>query len=151
MQNTEELKRKLGTFFSSQRLAVLATCEGVKPYTSLMSVAVTDDLGQVLFITEEKSRKCINMDNIPDVALLFDDRSSSEERDISEGLAVTALGKATRVPADEKQWFLEIYEAKHPNLKSFARSPSAVLFKVAVESWVIVSKFQNVVELKMAR
>lgn len=149
MESTENVKDRLRALFASQGLAVLATCDGVSPYTSLMSVAVTDDLGSILFVTEEPSRKCSNIENNPDVALLFDDRSKSGERDVAQGLAVTALGKAARIPDDNRQWFLDLFRAKHPHLATFAGSPSSVCFRVTVESWIVVSRFQNVVELTM--
>lgn len=149
MKTTEEIKEQLRDLFASRGLAVLATCDGASPYTSLMSVTVTDDLGSILFVTEEPSRKCSNIEKIPDVALLFDNRSESGERDVVRGLAVTALGKAARIHDDDRQWFLELFRAKHPHLESFAGSPSSVCFRVTVESWVVVSRFQDVVELTM--
>jgi hypothetical protein len=42
---------------------------------------------------------------------------------------------------------LEIYLAKHPQLRDFAQSPSCALFRVDVEKYSIVYQFQNVIEM----
>jgi hypothetical protein len=42
---------------------------------------------------------------------------------------------------------LAIYLAKHPMLKDFVQSPSCSLLQVKVETYYLVRRFQNVVEL----
>lgn len=148
MSNDAALREDLREFLFSRTRAVLATCSGSQPYTSLMAVVVTEDLAHIIFVTEHPSRKYSNMRENNEVALLFDDRSENEEGDIARARAVTALGKAAVAREGEKERLLNRYLSVHPYLASFAGSPSAVLFKVAVETYIVVSRFQDVAEVR---
>ena len=145
MESVSDVKARLKELFDTQRLAVLATQEGSQPYTSLMSFAATEDLKHIVFVTSQSTRKYANLEKNSQVALLIDSRTNRES-DIREAIAVTAIGKACEVKLDEKQSLIDLYRTKHPHLDEFLMSPSQVLIKVTVQSYVVVSKFQKVRE-----
>ena len=49
----------------------------------------------------------------------------------------------------EKEKVLDHYLAKHPELKDFVLSPSCALLKITVNTYYVVNRFQNVLELHM--
>lgn len=143
----EDVKELLEMQRQSWRLAVLATAGEEGPYTSLMSVAVPD-LSLILFITREYSRKYQNMVYNPNVSLLFDNRCESGG-DLQGTLAITALGRVARVQGSEEESLLEKFLAVHSHLEQTAHSPGSTLMKVDVRSWIVVSGFSDVRELKI--
>lgn len=146
MRNTSEpMEAFLQKYFSSQTLAVLATAGSSGPYASLMSVAVTPDLGHVLFVTEERSRKYSNMTENREVALLFDNRCESGGA-LQQTVAVTGLGFVETLHDRKKEPFLEMFLSVHPHLESTARAPSSVLVRMMIRSWLVVGGFSNVEE-----
>ena len=145
MKYDADVRNRLKELFTSQKLAVLATQEGSQPYTSLMSFVATDDLKYIVFVTGQSTRKYENITRNPHVALLIDSRANLES-DINDALAVTAIGKAGEVEPEEKDYFISLYREKHPHLEEFLMSPSHVLIKVTIQSYVVVNRFQNVSE-----
>ncbi|MCK9273551.1 MAG: pyridoxamine 5'-phosphate oxidase family protein [Syntrophales bacterium] len=140
-----DMRVRVKKLFDYQRFAVLATQGGTSPYTSLMTFAVTEDLKHIILVTDQSTRKFENLLKNPNVALLVDNRSN-EEADITEAIAVTALGTAKAEDKEAKENLLEIYQAKHPALEAFARYPSQVLLDITVTSYLVVSGFQDIYE-----
>jgi len=150
MEETIRLKRTVGELLRSQKMAVLSTHYKGKPYASLMVFAATEDLKQILFATTRATRKYDNIMHDSRVALLVDSRTNLNA-DIHGAIAVTATGRAEEVSENEKEAFLKIYIAKHPQLSDFVHSPTCALLRLKVESYYMVSKFQKVVELDFSR
>jgi heme iron utilization protein len=143
MPDEAELRNDLKKLLSSQRLAVLATQEEIHPYLSLVAFAETDDLKVILFATTRSTRKYANMLSDSGVALLVDNRSN-EVADVHDAVAVTIMGKATEVLPVERRFMEEIYLAKLPHMKDFLADPTTALVRVDVETYYMVSQFQNV-------
>ena len=80
------------------------------------------------------------------VALLVDNRQN-EEADFHAALAATALGTAVELAGEERERGIARYIGKFPYLEDFVRSPSCALFRVDVERYIVVTKFQNVIEV----
>jgi nitroimidazol reductase NimA-like FMN-containing flavoprotein (pyridoxamine 5'-phosphate oxidase superfamily) len=150
MMEGHELTERLRDLFLSQRLAVLATQEGGQPHLSLVAFATTDDLGSLIFATSRATRKFANITRDSRVAMLVDDRSN-KETDFHGATAVTALGRADEIKAPEMEDLARHFLEKHPSLEEFVQSPTSALVKVTVETYYIVSQFQNVTELKLSR
>ena len=146
MTNREQLKQRLIQLFATQKLAVLATQEGGQPYASLIAFAASDDLKELFFATPRATRKFTYLQANPRVALLIDSRSNQDE-DIHQAIAATVLGTAAEVPPEEREQALIRYLAKHPHLEEFAQSPSTAVVRVTVETYYVVSRFQEVMEL----
>jgi hypothetical protein len=78
--------------------------------------------------------------------VLIDNRSN-QDSDFSQAAAVTATGTAQEVVDAKRDEVLAIYLAKHPMLEDFVRSPSCALLQIRVETYYLVRRFQNVMEL----
>jgi len=150
MEKTAQLKEFLKDLFSSQRLAVLATQSRKQPYGNLVAFMATNDLRNLLFATTRATRKYANISSNPRIAMVVDNRSN-READFHQAAAVTATGVVREIEGPEKDRFQKLYLAKHPYLKEFVSSPTCALLKVEVETYYIVNRFQNVVELHIKK
>jgi hypothetical protein len=144
----DELKRRIRDLFAGQRLAVLATHNRGNPYANLMAFAATDDLRQLLFATTRATRKYANLASVGCAAMLVDNRSN-READFHEAAAVTATGRVVEFATEEAETFFRIYLAKHPYMEEFVKAPTSALFRLVVETYYVVLRFQNVFELHM--
>ena len=131
-----------------QQLGVLATNRHGHAYASLVAFAVTGDARGLYFATTRATRKYHNLAEDQQVALLVDNRSN-QSLVFYEAAAVSAYGQAEEVSSEAREEALVLYLAKHPQLKAFASSPSTALFRITVESYHLVQRFQNVTEFRM--
>ena len=138
----------LRALLAGQRLAVLATQGPEYPYTSLVAVRADDELRHVFFTTTRATRKFHYLTAEPRVSLLVDSRSD-DDLDFHGAVAATAVGAARELEGDERAAQLAAFLARHPHLRGFASAPSSALVELAVETWYVVSRFQNVTELHM--
>ena len=148
MGSASQLRKTLKDLFASQRLGVLATFGRGQPYSSLVAFAATEDLKHLVFATTRATRKYANLSTESRVALLVDNRSN-QDTDFHSAIAVTAMGNAKEVTRSERDRFLRLYLAKHPHLEEFVNSPTCALLKVSVDTYYMVKRFQNVMELHM--
>jgi nitroimidazol reductase NimA-like FMN-containing flavoprotein (pyridoxamine 5'-phosphate oxidase superfamily) len=133
-----------------QFLAVLSTEEQGQPYSNLIAFVSSEDLAFILFATTRSTRKYTNLLNEPRVSILIDNRRN-EVIDFSEARAVTVLGKALELEGKEREQFENLYLSRHPHLLDFISSPTCALFKVEVERYILVSRFQEVKEFYPSR
>ena len=146
MDKSPQLTQILKNLFSSQRLATLATQGKGQAYGSLVAFAASDDLKHLLFATTRATRKYANLTGAPRVAMVIDNRTN-QESDFHKTIAATATGTVKEVEGKEKESFLKLYLSKHPYLKDFVTSPTCALLCLEVETYYVVSQFQNVMEL----
>ncbi len=64
---------------------------------------------------------------------------------------VTATGVAKELAGAERDYFQELYLPRNPYFKDFIFSPTCALLKVEVETYYVVSRFQNVTELHIRK
>jgi heme iron utilization protein len=138
-----KLETEVRKLLASQRFAVLSTQEQDHPYLNLVAFAETSDLRTILFATTRATRKYGNLSSKSGVALLVDNRSN-EVADIRDAMAVTIIGSAFELPDSEREGLDRVYLEKQPHMNEFLSSPSTALIKVDVESYILVSRFQNV-------
>jgi nitroimidazol reductase NimA-like FMN-containing flavoprotein (pyridoxamine 5'-phosphate oxidase superfamily) len=150
LKNETQIKTLLRDLFSSQSLAVLATCGDGQAYGSLVAFAATEDLKSLVFATTRATRKFDNLTRHPKIALVMDSRSN-RETDFHSAIAVTATGTVTEVGTSERNRLLSLYLSKHPYLKEFVTSPTCALLRVDVNTYIVVSQFQNVMELHIKK
>jgi nitroimidazol reductase NimA-like FMN-containing flavoprotein (pyridoxamine 5'-phosphate oxidase superfamily) len=131
-----------------QSFGVLGTNHKGHPYASLVAFTATTEARFLYFATTRATRKYLNLAADDQVALLVDNRTAQA---LYEAAAVTAYGTATEVAAAEHAGVLESYLARHPQLKTFVSSPTTALFRIEVESYHLVQRFQNVTEFRMNR
>ena len=136
----------LRELLTSQPLAVLSTQDRGRPHASLVAFTVTGDLREILFATPRASRKYAYLASDNRAALLVDNRTNTPA-DFHQATAATAKGPVEEVPHKEKDRFLGPYLARHPHLAEFVRAPSCALMRLRVESYSIVRRFQEVVDI----
>ncbi len=138
----------LKTLLTTQRLAVVATLQDGHPYTSLVAFVASDDLRHVAFVTRRESTKYRNLTASPKVSLLIDSRTRSAD-DLTAGVAVTALGRAAEIVDKADSALFAAFLRTYPHLEAFARAPTTALCGVEVQTYLLVTQFQDVVEVKI--
>jgi len=138
----------LKELFRGQLFGVLATAGGREPYTSLVAFAENDSLDSLFFLTSRSSRKFHNMTANNAVAMLIDNRSN-QPADIAGATATTAVGRVMERQDRARQSGLELLLGKHPLLASFASSPTCALMELVVRRYILVSRFEKVIEIAM--
>ena len=133
---------------NSQAQGVLATQHDRQPYTSLMSFTATPDLRRIVFATYRATRKHANLLANPRASLLIDNRTN-ESLDYNDVVAISAQGVVSEVDRETRAELLRLYLRKHPELSDFVAAADCVLLQLEVETYYIVSQFQNVAELRM--
>lgn len=144
----DETMDLLRSLFAAQRLAVLSTQQDGRPYASLVGFWTSSDLRRLAFATTRTTRKFANLLADPWVALLIDSRDNRES-DFHHAVAVTVTGAAREATGTERDELAVAYLAKHPALKGFVESPTCAMVVLDVETYYLVQRFQDVVELHM--
>jgi len=103
-----------------------------------------------VFATPRPTRKYSNLAENSKVSLLVDNRGNREE-DFAEARAANHPGIAREATGEERESCLAVFLGKHPYLSSFARSPNCAIFRVDVEAYYVVNRFQSVSELHVRR
>jgi nitroimidazol reductase NimA-like FMN-containing flavoprotein (pyridoxamine 5'-phosphate oxidase superfamily) len=150
LRKVSEQRKILKDLFADQKLAVLATHSDGQPYANLMAFVASADLKSLFFATTRSTRKFANMASDNRVAMLMDNRSNSE-KDFHQAVTVTATGTAREIATRDKKRVQKLYAAKHPHLKDFVSSPNCALMRMKVETYYIVTRFQNVMELHIGQ
>jgi nitroimidazol reductase NimA-like FMN-containing flavoprotein (pyridoxamine 5'-phosphate oxidase superfamily) len=145
MTNNAAIRGRLSALFHSQRYAVLATDDCGQPFTSLMAFAATDDLRQLVILSDRNTRKFTNLAVNRRVALLVDDRGN-KTTDTQESIAVTVLGRAFEADADNGHVLAQLFLRRHPGLTDFAATPDCVIVRVEVSVVLLVQQFEHTIE-----
>ena len=148
MNTDQEIQPVLRDLFRSQRYAVLATDDQGQPFASLMAFAATEDLRQIVILTERNRRKFANLKANRRVALLIDDRENKGS-DTQDSVAVTAIGDAQEAGSGARAALLELFLGRHPYLAAFAAAPSCAIVTVKIRSYLLVSRFERVLEWRI--
>lgn len=149
MSTEIDIRPVVRALLESQRFAVLATDDHGQPFASLMAFAVTEDLRQLVMLTERTTRKYANLLSNPRVTLLIDDRENTGS-DTEDSVVVTAIGEAQESDPDIGAPLLELFLTRHPYLAAFAASPTCAIVRVKLSSYQLVSRFQQVVEWRIS-
>ena len=147
MTNTKEWQIVL-ELLNRQGFAVLGTSREGHAYSSLVAFSTTPYGETIYFATTRATRKYHNLAADNRVSLLIDNRSDLA-RPLYEAVAVTAYGAAEELHDNNRSAALESYLARHPQLKAFVTAPSTALFRIDVEEYHLVQRFQNVTEIRM--
>ena len=147
MKNTKEWEIVL-ELLRQQGFAVLGTSREGHAYSSLVAFSTTPSAETLYFATTRATRKYHNLTADNRVSLLIDNRSN-QNQPLYDAVAVTAYGAAEEVHDTIRAEALENYLARHPQLKAFVTAPSTALFRINVEEYHLVQRFQNVTEFRM--
>ncbi len=148
MSTPEPLRHTIRTLLDSQIQAVLATQHQEQPYTSLMAFVATTDLRQIVFATYRATQKYANLLANPRASLLIDNRCNAET-DFRNAVAISVQGTVREADAARRAELLQLYLSKHRRLRDFVATEGCVLLQLDVECYYVVSRFQNVAELRM--
>jgi len=142
-----EILREL---LDAQLLGVLGTHHDGEPYTSLVGFAATPDLKHLLFATGRSTRKRANLLQDARASMLVDNRTN-RPADFTEASAATAVGVVEEISDTNRPDLDRLFLTKHPHLEEFVRSPSCVLLQLRVSVYMVVNRFQHVIELHIDR
>lgn len=148
MTDEQSIRSQILALLDSQLLAALSTQRNGQPYTNLISFAPADDLTTILFATPKATRKFNNIMEDSRVSLLVDNRSN-RETDFHEAAAVTVIGKARETVPEERGPYMSVFLERHPYLKKFVESPTIALMKLTANHYILVTRFQKVLELHL--
>jgi hypothetical protein len=150
MEDPHGLVPRLKELFWRQKLAALCTEAQDQPYGSLVAFAASRDLEYIMFATNRATRKYANLLSNGRAAMLVDDRTN-DESDFRSAVAVTATGVAEEVDGADREALLSVYLIKHPGLEGFVTAANCALFRLKVDTYFVVTEFQNVTEIHMDR
>jgi nitroimidazol reductase NimA-like FMN-containing flavoprotein (pyridoxamine 5'-phosphate oxidase superfamily) len=141
--------QQISRLFDSQRLAVLSTVNQDQPHTSLVAFAASPDLAHIYLLTPKTTRKYDNLTANPRVSMLIND-SRNKTEDLYAAVAVTVTGRARPIDKTRHRQKLDLYLDRHPQLGEFSRAMTTAFIQVAIDRYDLVSRFQNVVKIRMA-
>jgi uncharacterized protein YhbP (UPF0306 family) len=140
----EDLEGTIRRLLDGQPYGVLCTQGQGQPYGSLVAYAMSPGLDAAVFATQKATRKFRLLSECSQVALVVDNRSALPGR-LMEVEAVTATGHAHEVARgpEFEQWS-RLLTDRHPYLDTFVRAASCSLFRIDVEQYLHVTRFQEV-------
>ena len=150
MPTADSHAQVLRNLLASQLLGVLSTHGESGPYASLVAFAASEDLRSILFTTARSTRKAANLAQDDRAAMLIDNRSN-DPTDFADAAAATAVGRVVEVRDAERAAEASIFVARHPYLDRFVDSPTCLLLRLEVERYLVVTRFQHVMELRVDR
>ena len=133
----------VGAALRDSRYAVLATESGGQPHASLMAFVPERGGRELLFATYRDTRKHRNLVANPRVALFIDHCEAPALR-TAPRQGLTALGRATVVPAAEAASARDALFAHHPDLADFLVHEDCVLVRLAVEWYQVTGGIDDV-------
>lgn len=136
----------LRALLRTQLVAVLGTHNEGQPYTTLVGFAASRDLKSLFFATPRTTRKFANMERDNRVSMTLDNRNHAEA-DFYEAVGVTACGHAEEIEKAPEASGMKRFLEKHPHLRGFVLSPNCALMRIRVHKYVVVRRFQEVIEL----
>jgi uncharacterized pyridoxamine 5'-phosphate oxidase family protein len=145
---TKDVRQKIATLLSEQKLGILATLGTDYPYQSIVAFAGSRDMKQLFFATKRATSKYKNLKAKAQVSVFIDNRSN-QESDFFDALGMTALGDARELRGASRKKPMGLYVRKHPNLEEFLSSPDCTLFMIKVKAYYLVWHFQEVMEVRI--
>jgi nitroimidazol reductase NimA-like FMN-containing flavoprotein (pyridoxamine 5'-phosphate oxidase superfamily) len=143
--SVSEVSAQIKAILQKTRFGVLATDQKGAPYTTLVAFAVDKKLKNFYFITSKNTRKFYNIQKNNKVSLLIDDRDMHPGQTFRI-TAITVTGFAEIVSRPSKK-VVNSYISKYPELEEFSKSEATMFLQVKTEKLILVTRFQEVIEL----
>lgn len=143
-----EIRQAIQEFFIAQPFGVLGTMREGLSHLSLVSFASTKDLKTLLIVTGRTSRKFQNILANPRVSFFTDNRPDSSLY-IHAAMGISAKGQAYELDKRSESDSVRIYLEKHPAMEEFLKSLETVLIGIQVESYEVVTNFQELATVNM--
>jgi uncharacterized pyridoxamine 5'-phosphate oxidase family protein len=135
----EEISRLLFEHY----FGVLATNQDGHPYTSLITINISNDCRHLYFPTLRNTQKYRNLAHNNKVSVLLDNRSIYGES--PSGLyALSVIGAAQEVNQENLATCQDQFIQKHPHLRSFIGLTDSAMLQVDIVKIILVEEFQNV-------
>ncbi|NCD41395.1 MAG: pyridoxamine 5'-phosphate oxidase family protein [Bacteroidia bacterium] len=141
----DKIRQQIKTLLTSENLAVLATQNIERPYTSLVAFSFSENLKEIFFVTARATQKYNNLIGHPQVALLVDNRKNTTD-DLRDAVATTIIGHADELDKATHQADATFLLNRHPQLRPFFDQESTAFFAVHVSSYIYVCNFGDVTE-----
>lgn len=136
-------KDSLVSMLHEHDFGVLATSGPEYPYTSLVTIAVSEDHRRLFFPTLRETQKYANLVRDANVSVLLDNRSSSGG-DFDELYALSIFGTAREADGSDAPECRLLFSLRHPRLAEFLSMPQTALIQVTCSRIVLVGKFQEI-------
>ena len=146
LTDTPELRRILQRLLTTQNFGVLCTQNGGQPYGTLVCFVASDDLARLWFATTRSTRKFAHIEGDSRVAFVVENTNNLPS-DVFEAIVATGSGRARELTGTDRASVEQKYLAKHRHLREFVTSPNCALMEIAFETFQIVTRFQEVVEI----
>jgi nitroimidazol reductase NimA-like FMN-containing flavoprotein (pyridoxamine 5'-phosphate oxidase superfamily) len=133
----------------SREICVLATSDGMEPYTSLMTYLLDHASMKFFFLTRKDSRKSRNLRKCAHVSLLIDTREEHLPHAPGSAMALTIQG--VYVPIKKPQTIDAIvkrFVIKYPHMSEFAAHPDTELVRIRARSAQLLIGFEDKFETK---
>jgi len=133
----------------NQELCVLATFDGLEPYTSLMTYLVDHASMKFFFLTKKTSRKNRNLRKCAHVSLLIDSRDSRLPSDPDAAKALTIQGVYVPIRKDQTiDAIVKRFSMKYPYMEEFAAHPDTELIRIHARSAQLTCGLEDRFETK---
>jgi nitroimidazol reductase NimA-like FMN-containing flavoprotein (pyridoxamine 5'-phosphate oxidase superfamily) len=137
------IQERIGALVRQQRFAVLCTQGGSQPYGSVVAFSMNDELDYAGFATARGTQKYENLKRCNRVALVIDSRSA-HPGELMGVEAITATGCAQELDAEERELWAALLAERHPELGRFIARSTTAVFRVALDRYLYVTRFQEV-------
>jgi hypothetical protein len=143
-ERERSVQEEIRAVLEGQPFGVLCTQGSGQPYGSVVAYAYDGELNCLAFATPVDTVKYRLLVECHRVALVIDTRSQYPD-DAQRASAVTATGSALCLwPGVGRKWWRQRLIERHAQLASFYDAPSSALFRVDVERYKLVTRFQEV-------
>ncbi len=147
----DEMKQ-LSEILKTKHFGVFTTIHNNSPHSTLVCFGVSEDLGELFFLTPTHTRKFVNLHLYQRVSL-FVDNTSNQPDEIFSATTVSANG-TVRLERDmtdeERKRYIDLYLKKNPHMEFFVK-PSVSLVVIKVDRYEIVRNFQTVERLAASK
>jgi len=135
---------RIRAMMEREPFAILCTRGDDQPHGSLVAFAVDDDLSGIVFATPVASRKYRLLQACDRVALVIDSRSHAAGKFLDIEV-ITATGRAVELTNDDDRRRLgQHLSDRHAYLEAFVSAPTSALFRIDVDLYEHVSRFQEI-------
>ncbi len=142
----DSIGTKIRTLVNQAMYGVLATQIQGQPYSSMVSLAFSEDLKMGVFATPETTRKYRILTQEDRISVLVDNREKHPEN-IMKIEAVTITGRANRITkGQEYKDLTELLENKHPYMADFISAETCALFCIEPLRFFYSRRFHEVYE-----
>ena len=135
---------RIRSIIECEPFAILCTRWDDQPHGSLVAFAADDDLTGIVFATPAASRKYRLLQVCDRVVLVIDTRSSAAGGFLDIEV-ITATGRAIEATNDaDRRRLGRRLSDRHAYLEAFVSAPTSALFRIDVDVYEHVSRFQEI-------